>query len=194
MLTTEEFWSHVEVSSPESCWIWVGRVNDHGYGRLNWRGKPSRAHRVSYELQHGSIDPLLSVCHKCDNTSCVNPYHLFQGTHLENMRDCQAKGRRKCKITSDQVNYIIQHPEKLNRELGEELGISHSTVGRIRRGRNRNPEERSPQPKRNVKLSDDQVKIIRSSLDRSCDLASRFKVSPQAISKIRKGKMRKSVE
>ena len=55
--------------------------------------KHIRAHRFSFELHYGSFDTSLHVLHKCDNPRCVNPKHLFLGTHAQNMKDRNQKGR-----------------------------------------------------------------------------------------------------
>lgn len=94
-MTDEEFWDNVSVSSDNECWEWVGTLNDHGYGRLNYRGKDDRSHRVSWRMKNGDIPDNLFVLHKCDNRKCVNPNHLFLGTQLDNMQDMSRKGRGK---------------------------------------------------------------------------------------------------
>lgn len=76
------------------CWEWTGARNRDGYGATGILGATS-AHRASWILHFGPIPAGMNVLHKCDNPPCVNPDHLFLGTHSDNMKDCWQKGRRK---------------------------------------------------------------------------------------------------
>lgn len=68
----------------------------NGYGTiLLSNDKKSLVHRVAWSLFKGPIPEDLHVLHKCDVRNCVNPYHLFLGTNLDNIHDRIAKGRSR---------------------------------------------------------------------------------------------------
>lgn len=90
----DRFWNFVKKDS--GCWAWSGTLDSYGYGVLSFKRKMLKAHRISYEIHNKVIDEELLVCHKCDNPSCVNPEHLFQGTSKDNTWDMIAKGRSGC--------------------------------------------------------------------------------------------------
>lgn len=75
------------------CWEWQLVRNAQGYGNTTAAGMRGAAHRFSYAAFKGVVPAGLVVCHQCDNTSCVNPEHLFVATQEENAHDCMAKGR-----------------------------------------------------------------------------------------------------
>ena len=89
----DRFWPKVAKSGPDDCWDWTGRLDRDGYGRITENQKPMLAHRASYLIAHGELDPSLNVCHTCDRPRCVNPRHLFLGTQKDNVIDMHSKGR-----------------------------------------------------------------------------------------------------
>lgn len=76
------------------CWLWLGAIDSKGYGHISNGPRRIMASRASWLLAHGSFPNNLYVLHRCDNPACVNPDHLFLGTHQDNMDDMMAKGRR----------------------------------------------------------------------------------------------------
>lgn len=130
------------IPEPNSgCWLWFGPVDENGYGRVRNGSKKIRVHRLSYEIHKGPIPQGLVACHRCDVPGCVNPEHLFVGTLADNIADRDAKGRQArgergagSKLTSNNVLSILADG-RTHRAIGEDYGVSHRTVGEIKRGR-----------------------------------------------------------
>ena len=87
------FWVKVRITG--GCWEWCGSRSNSGtgYGNFYLNGRLVRTHRLSWMMHMGEIPKDKCVLHKCDNKTCINPAHLFLGTHSDNMRDCANKGR-----------------------------------------------------------------------------------------------------
>ena len=140
------FWALVRIGSPDECWCWTGFVSRKGYGRFNvggkvhggWRKLP--VHRIAYELTYGPPRPGLFILHSCDNPSCCNPAHLRPGTHLENMAEMRAKGRRigksakgeavkVAKLTENDVRDMrSRHPRESIAALARDFGVAETTA------------------------------------------------------------------
>ncbi|MFN3077370.1 MAG: HNH endonuclease signature motif containing protein, partial [Alphaproteobacteria bacterium] len=58
------------------CIEWLGTLNYAGYGLAKINKTQHRAHRLAWQLQHGSIPDKMLVLHRCDNRRCVNLEHL----------------------------------------------------------------------------------------------------------------------
>lgn len=86
------------VSQVGDCLIWIGARDRDGYGRPSISNVRVLAHRLSWWLAHGEIPLGLHVLHRCDQPSCVHIEHLFLGTHEENIRDRENKGRGRVPV------------------------------------------------------------------------------------------------
>ncbi len=156
----------MSIPEPNSgCWLWLGATIKGEYaerGYMGIGGKNCLASRAAYMAHKGPISDGLLVCHRCDNPLCVNPDHLWLGTHADNMADmkakrrhfaatdperCSAAGRKsglantwakgirnpKAKLTPEQVA-TIRADKRKTRFLAADYGVTRSTIQRIRNG------------------------------------------------------------
>lgn len=141
MNSINRFLSHVDKT--DYCWIWDGFKDKQGYGRCSFgKYKGTAAHRISYLLFVGEIPKGLCICHKCDNTSCVNPDHLFAATQADNVKDMHNKNRhralngekvRLAKLTESQVKSMRKEFSEgvTYYKLSEKYKVTHSTCQKI---------------------------------------------------------------
>lgn len=128
------------VPVPESgCWLWDAATDTNGYGQLSLnKTKVIKTHRMSYEIHNGPVPDGLHVLHKCDIRCCVNPDHLYVGTHQQNMKDRDrkhpARGERHPKARlreSDVLNIraIYKHGPKVTyQRLAEIYKVSTGCI------------------------------------------------------------------
>ena len=142
-------------------------LNKEGYGQMQsyLEGKKLHylMHRVAYQVYYkDDLTPNDVICHKCDNPACVNPKHLFKGTHQDNVQDKVSKGRQAKGNThgkyidgraSDNIKYSnyyanrslskiqvlaikkLRQEGKTIKEISEELNINIQTIKDISCGR-----------------------------------------------------------
>lgn len=156
-VVSKRFWAKVEIGTPEDCWEWKAAKNDGGYGRLKVDGRQCIASRYAYSDRIGPIPPGKIVCHTCDNPGCVNPSHLFVGTHRDNTDDKLRKGRARAprgeaahgaKLSARDVADIREALAVGARgavtRLAARYGVGKATISNIKTGRTWSAEQASP--------------------------------------------------
>lgn len=144
------FWERVDIGRFDTCWEWSG-YRDKGYGQIRTQSGLVLTHRLAYEFMWGPIPGKLFVCHRCDNPPCCNPWHLFIGTQLDNMRDMVSKGRqnrwkgrqrgeghKNAKLTTNDIERIrtrYKVGDITKADLGRQYKVSYVTIAQIVKGR-----------------------------------------------------------
>jgi hypothetical protein len=141
----ERFWKHVDKRGPDECWPWLAYCDATRHGHVMINGHPCHAARIAYELVNGPIPPGLFACHRCNNSPCCNPAHIYAGTPLENVHDTMMTSRysppphrrgeavNTAKLTVDHVREIrVLYAEgQSQRKLASRFGVSRSNIGMI---------------------------------------------------------------
>ena len=143
----DSLWAKTVKKRPDECWLWTGYNSQSKKGvapygrifrRIDGRLVGKHVHIISWEIHFGKIPVGLVVCHKCDNTLCVNPNHLFLGTNKDNMQDAKvknrlARGKRNsmCKLSDEDVVGIKKSKELNLSQLARKYNVSYTTISRI---------------------------------------------------------------
>lgn len=131
-----------KANTKTGCIEWAGCKHEFGYGILRVHNRNVYAHRLAWELAHGSIPDDMHVLHKCDNPPCINPTHLFLGTQVDNVVDMLKKGRHaaargelsgRAKLTEEQVR-AIKCDSRIAKEIAPLYRVSTVQINAIKRG------------------------------------------------------------
>ncbi len=144
------FWERVEQQTEAAgdCAIFTGHKNEDGYGRIydGDAGKLVFVHRAVWEREHGPIPKGKKVLHRCDVPACINQDHLFLGTQADNIRDMDAKGRRRVLRGSEQGMSILTEADipiirsclaygDTCAAIARSYGVSEGMIRHIKKGR-----------------------------------------------------------
>lgn len=134
----ERIATRTEYDTNGGCWLWSGSTGSGGYPTASSThgGITYQVHREMYARNKGPIPPGMRVCHKCDVSLCINPEHLFLGTHLQNMADMVAKGRNRAqrgapkRLPDDQRQSLVAALQAGTpiRAISREFGVTTASV------------------------------------------------------------------
>lgn len=159
----ERFLLNIDIKEEDMCWLWKGGISkNNGYGRMKINGEMYRAHRISWEyFNEKEIPENMLICHKCDVKLCCNPFHLFLGTHQDNMHDKFIKGRNCYGEKSGRYT----HPETTAR--GERVGTSKLNENQV------------------IEI----IQLLKSKDIKQTEIAKKFNVNKSLITKIKLGEV-----
>jgi len=113
-----------------ACWEWTAMLNKKGYGMIGINQTPRLANRISYLIWNKKL-PDNFACHTCDNPSCVNPLHLFDGTNYENVRDMVDKGRHLEGHLRPDASLTKEQIIEIRKKYSTERNITHNKIAEL---------------------------------------------------------------
>ena len=120
----ERFYKYV--NKTEDCWIWIAAKDRNGYGRFWFSEQMRLAHHIAWLLEDKR--PTSYLRHKCNNPSCVNPTHLLEGTHADNMKDIALSGTHgNRKVDPTEAIHLRRKGWTLT-QIGDRYGASKQAV------------------------------------------------------------------
>lgn len=116
------------------CWIHRGSLGSHGYPQYGGAKSPGGglAHRTSWIIANGPIPVGSFILHRCNIKRCVNPEHLYAGSHIDNMNDVsKSMSHPNRRLTAEQVRYIRASDASLL-AIAKDFGVSQRCVWQVR--------------------------------------------------------------
>lgn len=118
---------------PAACWEWLGRVDEAGYSRKEYRGRAMTAARWMWETLYGSVPDALKVSCQYGNRTCCNPHHLVARTQAEANREGMAST-----LTPSDVAIVKRAKKDRGLQtatvLAQQLNVHPSAIRAIWRG------------------------------------------------------------
>lgn len=113
-MNEKEFWANMK-RNENGCLVWQKAIDKKGYGRVQWKGKWSRAHRVAWSIVNGAISQSQDIHHlpTC-NKACCEISHLTPLGHAEHTALTNTLGQILNRPTGDR-NGTRLHPERVSR-------------------------------------------------------------------------------
>lgn len=139
------FWSKVDIKENNECWNWLGYTSSSGYGKFRLDYKSEFAHRIAYRI-HTKKVIFGNLMHTCDNPRCVNPHHLREGSHCDNMSDMCFKDRQNNRQGENNSRAILTEKDVIkirklrkqgysNIELGISYKVNPNVISKVCTGR-----------------------------------------------------------
>lgn len=131
------------------CWEWQGAYSPSGTPVMYARAERTTVRRVVWRIVKGApLDPELMAGVKCDNPRCVRPEHIKPKTKAQVLSGMASNGnqalraakiaaaqrKRSTKLDEAKVAHI-RTSDATNVALAAELGVHHSLISAIRKGR-----------------------------------------------------------
>lgn len=131
----------MQFGDPDECWPWLGAKVRDGRGRIRIGSAQEGWHyvpRVAFWVCQGYWpEYALHLSPECNNASCCNPLHIYDGSMLDNAADRRSAGTTRRLLTDQQAMEIYRRRQAGEPipGLAEEFRVSKVTISHIATGR-----------------------------------------------------------
>jgi predicted transcriptional regulator len=170
-----------------ACWIWQGKKNKYGYGRIKRGGKEYMAHRYMYEQKHGPVPGGLELDHLCRQRACMNDEHLEAVTPSVNKQRGDVTPFTPADIASIIERYRSGESQH---KIAKFLSVRQGTISRILAGQRWGNIVVPVQARSPIKITREQAREIALLCSRGVmqkAVARQFGIGPSQVSRIARG-------